>query len=69
MEHGSLGLSVNILQITSDWKWTGPAEPMLLVLEALRLRGHQVSLVCPEAADAQVRAAASPWTHVKGLDR
>lgn len=44
---------MNILQITSDWKWTGPAEPMLLVLEALRFRGHQVSLVCPEAAEAR----------------
>ncbi|MBK7948697.1 MAG: glycosyltransferase family 4 protein [Deltaproteobacteria bacterium] len=31
----------------SDWKWTGPAEPMLLLMRALRARGHVVELVCP----------------------
>jgi glycosyltransferase involved in cell wall biosynthesis len=39
---------VRILQLTSDWKWTGPAEPMLRLSEALRARGHVVSLACPE---------------------
>ena len=42
---------MNILQITSDWKWTGPAEPMLLVLGALRARGHEVFFSCPEPPD------------------
>ncbi len=40
---------MKILEITSDWKWTGPAEPMLVSMAALRDRGHQVDLVCPEA--------------------
>lgn len=39
---------LRILQLVSDWKWTGPAEPMLVLIAALRARGHQVDLVCPE---------------------
>ena len=39
---------MKILQLVSDWKWTGPAEPMLVLMQALRARGHQVDLVCPE---------------------
>jgi len=33
---------MRILQLTSDWKWTGPAEPMLRLAEAQRARGHSV---------------------------
>jgi len=40
---------VRILQVTSDWKWTGPAEPMLRLALALRDRGHEVTLAAPEA--------------------
>lgn len=40
---------MKILQISSDWKWTGPAEPMLRLSAALRERGHEVALACPEA--------------------
>ncbi len=39
---------MKILQLVSDWKWTGPAEPMLVLMRALRLRGHVVELVCAE---------------------
>ncbi|MFP6655198.1 MAG: glycosyltransferase family 4 protein [Myxococcota bacterium] len=39
---------MKILQLVSDWKWTGTAEPMLVLMEALRIRGHQVDLVCPQ---------------------
>jgi len=39
---------LKILHVTHDWKWTGPAEPMLRLCEALRARGHQPSIVCPE---------------------
>jgi len=39
---------VKILQITSDWKWTGPAEPMLQLAQGLRERGHALALACPE---------------------
>ena len=38
---------MHILQLTSDWKWTGPAAPMLELLLALRERGHEVWLACP----------------------
>jgi len=38
---------LRILQLVSDWKWTGPAEPMVVLSRALRARGHGVELVCP----------------------
>jgi len=38
---------LRILQLTSDWKWTGPAAPMLELLLALRGAGHRVELACP----------------------
>lgn len=40
---------MNVLQLFSDWKWTGPAEPMLRLSLALRERGHRVDLVCSES--------------------
>lgn len=39
---------MKVLQITSDWKWTGPAEPMLQLALGLRERGHDLVLACPE---------------------
>jgi glycosyltransferase involved in cell wall biosynthesis len=58
---------VKILQLVSDWKWTGPAEPMLVLSAALRARGHQVDLVCPEPPG---RANRSLWQEacLRGLD-
>jgi len=44
---------LNVLYLTSDWKWTGPAEPMLLALQALRERGHRVELAAPEAPSGE----------------
>jgi glycosyltransferase involved in cell wall biosynthesis len=49
---------LKILQLVSDWKWTGPAEPMLVLMNALRARGHQVDLICP---DAPVGSNRSLW--------
>jgi len=49
---------VKILQVTHDWKWTGPAEPMLRLCDALRQRGHAISLVCPEPPHAERRSLA-----------
>jgi len=49
---------VKILQLTSDWKWTGPAEPMLLLARILRERGHAVELACPEAPAPDLRSLA-----------
>jgi glycosyltransferase involved in cell wall biosynthesis len=49
---------MKILQLTSDWKWTGPAEPMLHAVTGLRARGHQVDAAFP----------ATPPGHVDGLE-
>jgi glycosyltransferase involved in cell wall biosynthesis len=34
---------MNILHLFSDWKWTGPAEPVLALCEELTRRGHSVT--------------------------
>ncbi len=39
---------MKILQLTADWKWTGPAEPMLHAVTGLRERGHEVHAAFPE---------------------
>ncbi|NRA01871.1 MAG: glycosyltransferase family 4 protein [Myxococcales bacterium] len=39
---------MKLLHLTADWKWTGPAEPMLHAVTGLRTRGHKVDLVCPD---------------------
>jgi len=39
---------LKILHLTGDWKWTGPAGPMLELLLAQRERGCSVELACPE---------------------
>ena len=49
---------MNILHITSDWKWTGSASPMLELLLAQRERGDAAELVCvspPDGADGSLR--------------
>jgi glycosyltransferase involved in cell wall biosynthesis len=40
---------MRILHLFADWKWTGPAEPVLSLCQALRARGHEVWLDCPTA--------------------
>jgi glycosyltransferase involved in cell wall biosynthesis len=35
---------VRILHLIADWKWTGPAEPVLILARALADRGHEVLL-------------------------
>lgn len=49
---------MRILQTSSDWKWTGPAAPMLELALALRARGHAVELACPEAPEGEAGLAA-----------
>lgn len=39
---------MKVLHLTADWKWTGPAEPMLHAVTGLRARGHLADLGCPE---------------------
>ena len=49
---------MKVLHITSDWKWTGSASPMLELLLAQRERGYEAELVCaspPDAADGSLR--------------
>ncbi|MCP5057388.1 MAG: glycosyltransferase family 4 protein [bacterium] len=50
---------LRVLQLTSDWKWTGPAEPMLRLAEGQRARGHQVWLACPSAPESADRSVGS----------
>ena len=38
---------MKILHLTGDWKWTGPAEPMLNAVLGLRARGHRVDAAFP----------------------
>jgi glycosyltransferase involved in cell wall biosynthesis len=49
---------LRILQITSDWKWTGPAEPMLELAAGLEERGHEVAVACPEPPEPGARSVA-----------
>jgi glycosyltransferase involved in cell wall biosynthesis len=47
LNHGCLKEITNrvkILHLFSDWKWTGPAEPVVNLCMALQERGHQVTL-------------------------
>lgn len=41
--------------MTSDWKWTGPAEPMVRLARGLREMGHRVLLAAPPPPSAGVR--------------
>ncbi|MDX1650427.1 MAG: glycosyltransferase family 4 protein [Myxococcota bacterium] len=47
---------MRVLQVTGDWKWTGPAEPMLRLALGLRERGHDVRLACPPPPPGADRA-------------
>ena len=38
---------MKILHTTADWKWTGPAEPMVNAVLGLRACGHTVDVACP----------------------
>ncbi len=33
---------MRILHLLADWKWTGPSEPILILADALTIRGHEV---------------------------
>jgi len=50
---------MNILHLFSDWKWTGPAEPVLNLCKELESRGHDVTLAYrkpPELAEESFEA-------------
>lgn len=44
---------MKILHLFSDWKWTGPAEPMLQLALAQRDAGHDVRIALPDAPPGQ----------------
>jgi glycosyltransferase involved in cell wall biosynthesis len=52
------GAPLRVLLLTGDWKWTGPAEPMLELAAGLRQRGHAVALACPESPQPGARNVA-----------
>lgn len=57
---------LRVLLLTSDWKWTGPAEPMLELAAGLEERGHEVAVACPDAPEGQLRGVAHE-ARVRGL--
>lgn len=50
---------MKIFHLSSDWKWTGPAEPMLRLAESQRARGHDVALGFPAPPPDAERSLAS----------
>lgn len=55
---------MKILHIISDWKWTGPAEPVVSLCAELQRRGHDVTL-----AIAKVHGDNHPVLREKALER
>jgi glycosyltransferase involved in cell wall biosynthesis len=49
---------MRLLHVSHDWKWTGPAEPMLRLALALRERGHEVAIACPDPPEPERRSLA-----------
>lgn len=54
---------MKILHIISDWKWTGPAEPVVTLCAELQRRGHDVTL-----AIAKVHGDNQPFLKEKALE-
>ncbi|HCL92169.1 MAG TPA: glycosyltransferase family 4 protein [Verrucomicrobiota bacterium] len=50
---------MNILHLFSDWKWTGPSEPVLNMCRGLQQLGHAVTLACPPRAGRESRSIAT----------
>lgn len=46
---------MKILQLYSDWRWTGPAEPVLQACKALQDRGHEVLIAVRRAEQDEVK--------------
>lgn len=62
---------MKILHLFGDWKWTGPAEPTVILCEALQRRGHQVTLAYrspPEGAEDSI-GKRIPGKCFQGTDR
>jgi glycosyltransferase involved in cell wall biosynthesis len=63
--------AIKILHLFSDWKWTGPAEPTVMLCEALQERGYGVTLAYgkPPAGAADSIAKRISGRNVKGTDQ
>jgi L-malate glycosyltransferase len=61
---------MKILHLFSDWKWTGPAEPVVNLCLALQQRGHEVTLAyrCPPIETAESMAKGVREKALKGID-
>jgi glycosyltransferase involved in cell wall biosynthesis len=61
---------VKILHLFSDWKWTGPAEPVVNLCLALQQRGHEVTLAYrrPPIETAESMAKGLRGKALKGID-
>jgi glycosyltransferase involved in cell wall biosynthesis len=61
---------LKILHLFSDWKWTGPAEPVVNLCQALQKRGHEVTLAYrrPPIEIAESMAKGVREKALKGID-
>jgi glycosyltransferase involved in cell wall biosynthesis len=61
---------VKILHLFSDWKWTGPAEPVVNLCLALQQRGHEVTLAYrrPPIETGESMAKGVREKDLKGID-
>lgn len=61
---------MKILHLFSDWKWTGPAEPVVNLCLALQQRGHEVMLAyrCPPIETAESMEVGVREKPLKGID-
>lgn len=58
---------MKVLLLTGDWKWTGPAAPMLELAGGLAARGHEVAVACPEPPEPGLRGVAGE-ARARGLE-
>lgn len=58
---------VNILHLFSDWKWTGPSEPVLNMCLELQRQGHAVTLACQPRAWRESRSIAT-FAQARGVN-
>jgi glycosyltransferase involved in cell wall biosynthesis len=62
---------MKVLHLFSDWKWTGPAEPTVILCEALKRQGHEVIFAygCPPAEAEDSLAKRIVGRDLQGTDR
>ncbi len=63
---------LRILHLFSNWKWTGPAEPAVLLASEQKRAGHDVSFACGRPVegcdnDVALQAVARGLEPIEGL--